>query len=308
MRVLAAVDQSEYASFALDCLKRLPCHDEVDLSLLSVAPMVPEYDLSGTAFAMDASVIMKREIELMRKSLNAMVAFAHDEFRSIETSTPIGSPATEIIRFAKEKRADLVLLGATGHSAIARVLLGSVSDTVATHVECSALVVRPQGEQKPEQHAASPAPRRILIAIGDAASDASLTTWVTRFRLPTTTQIHLVHVKPILQFYDEDLFQYASKFREPTPSISEETIATLKSQLQSQGFATRSKLIPAKHIGQTLLEYAQSEKCDLIITGDQHETLIHRIFLGSNSRHVLRHAECSVLISRDVPPSANDPS
>ena len=42
-------------------------------------------------------------------------------------------------------KADLVVIGAKGHSQIDRILLGSTSDYVATHSHCSVLVVRPTG-------------------------------------------------------------------------------------------------------------------------------------------------------------------
>ncbi|WP_442509381.1 universal stress protein [Novipirellula sp. SH528] len=298
MRVLAAVDRSAYSSYALDCLKRMPCHDEVDVSLVTVSPRVPEYDLSGTMFAMDAASVMQREIEAIRESLNEMAAFARNEFRSIETLSPIGPPGHEIVRLAREKRVDLVLMGATGHSALARVLLGSVSDYVATHADCSTLVVRPQGNQVPDPNIASPAPSRVLIAISNAENDVDLTSWITRFGLSTTTEIHLIYVEQILHFYDQELFHQASKYREDLRPIAIETIDKIKAELQSKGFTTHSKTIESNHIGHGILEYAEQQKCDLIITGDQRETLIQRLFLGSNSRHVLRHAHCSVLISR----------
>lgn len=298
MRVLAAVDRSAYSSYALDCLKRMPCHDEVDLTLVTVSPRVPEYDLSGTMFAMDAASVMQREIEAIRESLNEMAAFARSEFRSIETLSPIGPPGHEIVRLANQKRVDLVLMGATGHSALARVLLGSVSDYVATHADCSTLVVRPQGNQKPDPNIASPAPSRILLAISNADSDVDLATWISRLGFSTTTEIHLVYVEQILHFYDQELFHQASKYRQDLQPIAIETIEKIKTQLQSHGFTTHSKTLESNHIGHGIVEYAEQQKCDLIITGDQRETLIQRLFLGSNSRHVLRHAHCSVLISR----------
>ncbi|EMI16512.1 universal stress protein [Rhodopirellula maiorica SM1] len=298
MRVLAAVDRSAYASYALDCLKRMPCHDEVDLSLVTVSPRVPEYDLSGTMFAMDAASVMQREIEAIRESLNAMAAFARNEFRSIETLSPIGPPGHEIVRLAREKRIDLVLMGATGHSALARVLLGSVSDYVATHADCSTLVVRPMGNQTPDPKMASPAPSRVLIAISNAESDVDLAAWIARLGLSTSTEIHLVYVEQILHFYDQELFHQASKYRQDLRPIAVETIETIKTDLQSRGFIAQAKTLESSHIGHGIVEYAEQQKCDLIITGDQRETLIQRLFLGSNSRHVLRHAPCSVLISR----------
>ena len=56
------------------------------------------------------------------------------------------------------------MLGAVGHSMVSRMLLGSVSDRVATHAKCSVLVVRPPGNDRPSN---SP-PKKIIVAFDDS--------------------------------------------------------------------------------------------------------------------------------------------
>ncbi len=51
-----------------------------------------------------------------------------------------------------------------GHSMVSRMLLGSVSDRVATHAKCSVLVVRPPGDDRPSN---SP-PKKIIVAFDDS--------------------------------------------------------------------------------------------------------------------------------------------
>jgi nucleotide-binding universal stress UspA family protein len=54
----------------------------------------------------------------------------------------LGRPADEIIAVAKQKQADLIVMGAKGLGAVGRFFLGSVSIKVAQHSTCSVLVVR----------------------------------------------------------------------------------------------------------------------------------------------------------------------
>ena len=54
----------------------------------------------------------------------------------------VGRPADEIIAIAKQKQADLIVMGAKGLGAVGRFFLGSVSTKVAQHSSCSVLVVR----------------------------------------------------------------------------------------------------------------------------------------------------------------------
>jgi len=54
-----------------------------------------------------------------------------------------GDPADGMITMAKDTSADLVVIGAQGHSAVKHFLIGSVSHKIATHCPCSVAVVKP---------------------------------------------------------------------------------------------------------------------------------------------------------------------
>jgi nucleotide-binding universal stress UspA family protein len=54
----------------------------------------------------------------------------------------LGDPDKEIVRFAEDLHADLIVLGSRGLGSLRRALLGSVSDSVVRHAHCPVLVVR----------------------------------------------------------------------------------------------------------------------------------------------------------------------
>ena len=58
----------------------------------------------------------------------------------IETSS--ASAADEIIKYAKEKDVDLIIVGTRGRSGMRKALLGSIASKVVTYSPCSVLVVR----------------------------------------------------------------------------------------------------------------------------------------------------------------------
>jgi nucleotide-binding universal stress UspA family protein len=53
-----------------------------------------------------------------------------------------GTPFYEIIRFAREKDIDLIVMGTHGRSGLAHVLLGSVTEKVVRKAPCPVLTVR----------------------------------------------------------------------------------------------------------------------------------------------------------------------
>jgi nucleotide-binding universal stress UspA family protein len=55
---------------------------------------------------------------------------------------PVGGPATEIVKAAREWPADLIVIGSHGRGGVQRALLGSFSEGVMRHAPCPVLVVR----------------------------------------------------------------------------------------------------------------------------------------------------------------------
>jgi nucleotide-binding universal stress UspA family protein len=53
-----------------------------------------------------------------------------------------GTPFEEIIRFAREKDIDLIVMGTHGHTGLAHLFLGSVAEKVVRRAPCPVLTVR----------------------------------------------------------------------------------------------------------------------------------------------------------------------
>ena len=53
-----------------------------------------------------------------------------------------GAPFAEIVRYAREKDVDLIVMGTHGHTGLAHVLVGSVTEKVVRKAPCPVLTVR----------------------------------------------------------------------------------------------------------------------------------------------------------------------
>jgi nucleotide-binding universal stress UspA family protein len=62
--------------------------------------------------------------------------------REVQRATQVGSPAAEITWFAREQKADLIVVGSHGRGAMKRLRLGSISDRVAYLAAVPVLIVR----------------------------------------------------------------------------------------------------------------------------------------------------------------------
>jgi nucleotide-binding universal stress UspA family protein len=68
----------------------------------------------------------------------------------IERHVVTGSPVREIARFAKEREADMIVVGTHGRTGLARVVMGSTAESLLRESPCQVLVVKPHAASTKE--------------------------------------------------------------------------------------------------------------------------------------------------------------
>jgi nucleotide-binding universal stress UspA family protein len=199
-----------------------------------------------------------------------------------------GHPNRELIGLAKERDVDLIVLGARGHSIVARTLLGSTSDYVSNHAQCPVLIARPTKQIEMANN-----PISVVLAY-DGSSGAKIAAMqMFQFKWDESTQAHIAYLleRPNLipeeDVYDPDAIQQAN--------VSLHSLVTAEACTANVDYCVRETL----HVGSALVSLADKNSGDLIFVGDTGKSAIARLFLGSVSRHVLHHSPCSVWIARD---------
>jgi len=66
----------------------------------------------------------------------------HHGAQDIEARAVLGSAAEEVVAFARDRNADLIISGSRGFSKLKTLLLGSTSHKIAQLAECSCLTVK----------------------------------------------------------------------------------------------------------------------------------------------------------------------
>jgi nucleotide-binding universal stress UspA family protein len=142
--IVAAVDFSETSREALRRATALARESAGALHLVHVVPLPVYAAWSVVAPDVEASGIHARYVEEARAQLCELAATLPIEpFRVTSVALP-GRPGEEIVRYATECGADLVVVGTQGHRIATRVLLGSIADQIVRHAPCPVLVVPPR--------------------------------------------------------------------------------------------------------------------------------------------------------------------
>jgi nucleotide-binding universal stress UspA family protein len=141
-RILCPIDFSDASRAALETACELARRFDAKLALFHAYP-VPGYTFPDGSFV--ASTKMLEELaEQARRHLDEWKALAETAgVTGVETATAVGEPAHEIVAFATEQHADLVVLGTHGRTGLSHALMGSVAERVVRKAPCPVLTVRP---------------------------------------------------------------------------------------------------------------------------------------------------------------------
>ncbi|MEO6391126.1 MAG: universal stress protein [Pyrinomonadaceae bacterium] len=146
MRILLAVDGSVYSDAAIDEVmeRTWPAGSEVKV----ISAVEPAYLPAAEPWAIAPTYYGELDRAAQERARDAVDSAAKkladrpEKVLLVTTDTPTGSPKQVILDEAEAWGADLVVLGSHGYGAWNRILLGSVSNAVATHAKCCVEIVR----------------------------------------------------------------------------------------------------------------------------------------------------------------------
>ncbi len=146
MKILLAIDGSSFSDVAVAEVagKPWPANSEVKIISVAEPPHLPVVEDWGPADNYYEEMEKHAEEQAQR-----IVSQAANELRLrqgagllITTEVIVGHPRYAITDEAERWGADLIVLGSHGYQGLKRLLLGSVSQVVASHARCSVEIVR----------------------------------------------------------------------------------------------------------------------------------------------------------------------
>lgn len=140
--ILVPTDFSDKSLVALDYGRVLAARSRGTLHVLHVVP--PAIGVGGATFwACSHSDRGNRLEEEARHQLEAITPEL--DGRKVNTGTLVGHPSVEIVHYARDRNVDLIVMGTQGRGLLARLLLGSVVESVTQRAPCPVLVVHAPG-------------------------------------------------------------------------------------------------------------------------------------------------------------------
>lgn len=146
-RILAATDFSDCSRHAMRYACEFAATFGAELHLVFVnEPPAAAFSEFGIGYV----GVKEVEDEIRRGAVAKIETLPGQEWEgkfSISRAVLFGTPFVEVVRYAREKEIDLVVLGTHGRGSIVHMLMGSTAEKIVRKAPCPVLTVRPEGHE-----------------------------------------------------------------------------------------------------------------------------------------------------------------
>lgn len=305
IKLLIGYDGSSYSDAALEDLRRAGLPGAAEALVVSVgeAPIIPplaSHEVIEKALVGERVISIvdhaNRQVSESLKQTNELAVSASQRLKSyfpawqIRAGAVAGTPASELIRKAEAWRADLIVVGSQGRSAIGRFILGSVSLEVANESRCSVRIGRRKSAQTDRKQL------RILIGLDGSPGAERAVRKVLMRAWPEGTELRIVAV-------DDGVSRItiAAEVSTSDNDVREDTSLTASRMIrlaEARSFTVSAGLKKGDP-QRVLLAEANDWEADCIVIGSRGTgNMFLGRFASSVSTGLAANAECSVEIVR----------
>src|SRR6185503_447753 len=150
--ILVPTDFSECGNYALSYAASLARTFGASIVCVHVIePMVPTVGYSGMTEPLPIADITEQLEDSAERELPKLAECQECAGLEVEEVIAHGEAAAEIVRVAKERNVDLIVVSSHGRTGLGRILFGSTAEAIVRHASCPVLVVKPPAEKDSEQ-------------------------------------------------------------------------------------------------------------------------------------------------------------
>jgi nucleotide-binding universal stress UspA family protein len=201
---------------------------------------------------------------------------------SVRLGISAQSIPSEILKYSRQRKADLIILGSHGRNIVEKLLIGSVTQAITRNSEIPVMVVRDIKRVKRPYQAYG----RILVATDFSGISLKAVDFGVRLTNFLQAELHLIHVVelPELIYHDKNP---CGQIKVPT-TCELNVDSTLKRMIETreyQGIHHVETLFgdPVTQI----LDYANKNNVDFLVIGTHGREGTERLMLGSVTERIL---------------------
>jgi len=227
-----------------------------------------------------------REIENLRTRLGGLAERLREYGFAVQVEVPSGSPAAEVVKSARHKEADVIMVGTRSHTRISEAFVGSVAWEVVRRAQRPVLLQRIEAN-RPDPEAAlrsrgSGLPDHVIHPTDFSDVALGARPWLSALARKGVPRFTLLHVLPT---------DAADGRAEATKRLEE-----IADVLSSDGATDIRVVVKLGVPFEEVLSAGAKSPDSLVVMGTQGRGFLPEIVMGSVSRQVVRHASARILL------------
>ncbi len=282
-KILWVTDFSDEAQEAFIYAKHFANMFKAKLIALHVVP-----DFSPTLYSMTAVIkseltkrltSMKKDAERKLTTLQKKQRF---EFKSIVLE---GNASKRIIETAEKQKVDMIIMGKRGTSAIEKLFIGSVANQVLRNATVPILLTK--------KRTGKPAFKKILVPTDFSKQEEVERDFAWKLAKGLDSDITLLHV---LELHDYEF----------SPRVLDEMLNSVLKRLKRRKTSEKEDIRVTEDVYRAInaslgvVDYADTQKFDMIVISTCVHSKLERFFLGSTTEKVISYSSIPIFA---IPPA-----
>jgi nucleotide-binding universal stress UspA family protein len=253
------------------------------------------FSIAAAAEAFPAADVDLSERDRAWSELYGLAAECRSESKADITADLHGGPVGDVLEgYARRHHVDLIVISTHGRSGLARLSLGSVTDSLIRHTTIPVLVVKPPTSYLNPRP--SEAFRHIVVPLdGSSLAEQILPGTVALAKLDEAeitllnvlipdSSSHQAVVDPTLPWWEKDI------------SGAHAYLFHVAARLRRGGTPVRTDVVIGDNVASAIGDYAGRERADLIAIATHGRSGLARMLRGSVATAVLQSAKVSMLV------------
>lgn len=294
MKILLATDGSEYSEEAARSLLCMDLTVEDEIMLVHVVSWIPfQYDAESYY-----STLTQIRQDVAPRIIDAALGVLAPVKARISTAIIDGAPERYIVDAAEAGDMDLIVMGARGIKGLKSILIGSVTKSVVLHSARPVLVIKPG-------FCGNTGRKKVLFAADGSDFSVAAARFLTSLPLSDDTDITIMNViwSDFADIPDRFVIEVNDRVKDMlADSRAEEFRESDRILEQAKGYLGPRfrNITPVSKVGDPsheILRTAGEMHADMIVVGCRGLKGMASM-MGSVSRNILTHSDCSVLIGK----------
>lgn len=261
--ILVPTDFSPASVNAFNYAVALAAHLQLRIVLLHTYEVIPP--VSPVSFEMLNDERQQLRWETNRR-LNALAA-SENKPVNCETLSLEGDAVDAILHVAKEKMADLIVMGISGDTSLGKAIFGSTSSKVMEKAKCPVMAI-------PESQLIDRPTARITYATDYHQSDLAAINLAAEIARASNAQLNVLHISDAMIGADEEKTLMAA-FRDRVKSST---------HYHNMSF----EILHGENIEDRLNEYIQAGSTDMLMMSTHYPSFVDRLFGRSLVKEMAR--------------------